>query len=438
VIASALLKGGLVSDDRVFAKCAWRLIPFMVLLYLVSILDRVNVGFAAPTMNTDLRFSPTVYGFGAGILFVGYFLCSVPSNVAVTRLGARRGIFFIVAIWGAISAVQAFVQGPTSFYVLRFFLGVAEAGFYPGMVLYLTYWFPKSHRARFTASFIAAAPLAFIIGGPLSGLILQMNGVLGLHGWQWLLLLEGLLAFVLSFGALEFLPNDPSDAPWLSSNEKDVIGTRLAAEDSSEHHALWPALRDWRVLTLCLSLFGIGFVRFGIGLWLPLIVQGMGFTNLVTGFVVASPYAAAVGAMMFWGRSSDRKGERFWHIAAPALVAASGLLFVGLAYSNVLLLAALFCAVICIEALQGPFWSLPSSFLGSTAAAGGIALIAATGQLGAFFGSTTMGVLRETTGDYTTGVMTFAGLLVMSAIVVLALGRAMAPRPIVGANAKVS
>jgi MFS transporter, ACS family, tartrate transporter len=416
-----------MSEQQIFAKCAWRLIPFMTLLYLLSVIDRVNVGFAALTMNRDLHFSPTVYGFGAGILFVGYFLCSVPSNVALTWLGARRGIFLIMAIWGAISAAQAFVQGPASFYALRFLLGVAEAGFYPGMVLYLTYWFPKSHRARFTASFIAAAPLAFIIGGPLSGLILQMNNVVGLHGWQWLLLLEGLPAFLLSFAALKFLPNNPSDAPWLSRNEKDAIGARLAAEDSAEHYTLWPALRDWRVLSLCLVLFGIGFARFGIGLWLPLIVQGMGFSNLATGFAVASPYVAAVGAMILWGRSSDQNGERIWHIAAPVLVAVTGLILASLTHSDLLLLFALSCTVVCIEAMQGPFWSLPSSFLGGTAAAGGIGLIAATGQLGAFFGSSIMGVLKEATGGYASGMMVLAGALAMSATVVLALGRAMTP-----------
>jgi len=216
-----------MSEQQIFAKCAWRLIPFMMLLYFVNFLDRTNVAFAALTMNKDLGFTPAVYGFGAGLFFVGYFLCEVPSNVILARVGARFWIFRILATWGVISAACALIQGPVSFYTLRFFLGVAEAGFYPGMLLYLTYWFPRADRARFLACFIAAAPLATVIGGPISGFVLDMNGVAGLRGWQWLFLIEGVPAFLLSFAVLKFLPNGPASANWLNAMEKRTIAARL-------------------------------------------------------------------------------------------------------------------------------------------------------------------------------------------------------------------
>jgi ACS family tartrate transporter-like MFS transporter len=273
-------------------------------------------------MNRDLGFSPTVFGFGAGIFFIGYFLFHVPASVILARVGARRGVFCILAAWGAISASCALVEGPASFYILRFLLGVAEAGFFPGMIFYLTLWFPLAYRARFIASFAAAIPLSNIIGGPLSGLILGMDGVLMLHGWQWLFLIEGLPAVLLAGAVLKFLPDGPAQASWLSSDEKQTIATRLAAENPAEHSNLWPALRDPRVLALGLALSGFGCGLYGITLWLPQIVQEMGFSNRTTGFIVALPYLAGLAAMVLCGRSSDASGERIWHIALPLLFAA--------------------------------------------------------------------------------------------------------------------
>jgi len=422
-----------MSEQEIFAKCAWRLIPFMMLLYFVNFLDRTNVAFAALTMNKDLGFTPTVYGFGAGLFFVGYFLCEVPSNVILARVGARFWIFRILATWGVISAACALIQGPVSLFTLRFFLGVSEAGFYPGMLLYLTYWFPRAYRARFLASFIAAAPLATVIGGPISGFVLDMNGVAGLRGWQWLFLLEGVPAFLLSFAVLRFLPNGPASTKWLTVPEKQTIAARLADEDTAKHHEFWESLRDRRILALALVLFGTGSARFGVGLWLPLIVQGMGFSNLSTGFIVALPYLVAVGAMILWGRSSDRRDERIWHVAAPVLIAASGLIVASLVGSNILLLLALSCAVVCIEAIQGPFWTLPSMFLGGTARAAGIGLVAATGQFGAFLGASVMGVLKQGTGGYSSGLVVLALQMILSVVIVLALGRALTPRASVAA-----
>src|SRR5882762_10162239 len=298
-------------QDAVFTKCAWRLIPFMGLLYLANYIDRVNAGFAALTMNTDLSFSPSVFGFGAGVFFVGYLLFQVPANIVLGRIGARRWIFAILLTWGAISAATAFVQGPSGFYTLRFLLGVAEAGFFPGMMFYLTLWFPQAFRARFAASFICAIPLSGVVGAPLSGLILGMDGFLALHGWQWLFLIEGLPVSLLAFAVLNYLPDGPREAAWLSPAEKSAIATRLAADSGAEDKDLWHALRDPRIVVLALAGFGEGSALYGTGLWLPQIVGAMGYSNLATGIVVALVYTASMGAIVGLGYSSDRRGERF-------------------------------------------------------------------------------------------------------------------------------
>jgi len=289
------------AEDQVFAKCEWRLIPFLGLLYLVSLVDRLNVGFAALTMNADLGFSPSVFGFGAGIFFIGYSLFQIPANLMLVRFGARRWVFTILIAWGAISAACAFVQGPMSFYVLRFLLGVAEAGLFPGVVLYLTYWFPQERRARAVAGFMAASPLALIVVGPLSGLLLGMNGIAGLRGWQWLFIIEGLPACLLAFLLLKLVPDSPEHASWLSAEEKRLIAGRLAQESTIDQPGFWPALRDPRLYALGIAYVAVGAGGYGMRIWLPQIVQGMGFSNLSTGFVAALPYLLAVGAMIWFG-----------------------------------------------------------------------------------------------------------------------------------------
>jgi ACS family tartrate transporter-like MFS transporter len=415
----------MTEEDSVFAKCAWRLIPFMMLLFTVNFLDRVNVGFAALTMNKDLGFSPAVFGFGAGVFFIGYFACGVPSNVVLARIGARRWIFAIMALWGLVSAACALVQGPASFTILRFLLGVTEAGFFPGMIYYLTLWFPKAYRARFAAAFIASGPLANIIGGPLSGVILGMDGALALHGWQWLFLVEGLPACVLAFVVLRVMPDGPEQASWLSPREKDLVARHLTAEQTGKEMAFWPALRDSRVLALSLVLLGIQSGLFGISLWLPQIIQSMGFSTLETGFLVVPPYLVSIVAMILWGRSSDLKGERIWHVSIAASFAAAGLLAASVLHSALPLLVVLGIGVIGIQATLGPFWGLPTSFLGNTAAAGGIALVNAIGSLGGFFAPAIIGVLKQQTGGYGAGLMVMAAGLLTSAVIVLALGRAL-------------
>jgi ACS family tartrate transporter-like MFS transporter len=418
-----------MNEDRVFIKCAWRLIPFMMLLYVVNYIDRVNVGFAALTMNKDLGFSPAIFGFGAGLFFLGYLLFQVPMSVALERTGARRSICAILTIWGAISAATALVQGPISFYALRFLLGVAEAGFFPVMLVYLTHWFPRSYRGRFTGLFMTAIPLSSIIGGPLSGFILAMQGLGGLAGWQWLFLIEGIPACLLGLTVLLLLPDGPGQAGWLTSGEKAIIAARVTAEDTARERHVWPALRDPRVLALGVVNFAILFSSKGVQLWLPQIVQGMGFSNLAIGFIVALAYLASVPAMVLWGRSSDLRDERIWHVALPALFAAAAFVAASLAHSAFLSLLAITLAAVGLSAILPTFFSLLSSFLSGPAAAAGIAMAIAIGNLGSFAGPSIVGLLRQQTGDFAAAMAAFALALGLAALIVLAVGRSMVPRP---------
>jgi len=408
---------------RVFAKAAQRLIPFMGLLYVVAFLDRVNVGFAALTMNKDLGFSPEVYGFGAGIFFFGYFLFEVPSNIILEKLGARLWICRIMLTWGAVSMATAFVTDATGFYVVRFLLGAAEAGFFPGMVLYLTYWFPSATRARFIALFLAAVPLANVIGGPISGYLLGVEGHLQLRGWQWLFLLEGLPSVVLGLAVLVWMPDRPAKARWLSDEEKTVAIAALAQEPQREHTRFFPMLRDRRVWLLSIPDFGIVLALYGLNLWLPQIVKEMGFTNIETGFVVAVPYVVSMAVMVLWGMSSDARGERIWHIVAAALLGAAGLVGAAFAHSSLGVLIALTIAAAGIYAALSVFWTLPTSFLGGTAAAGGIALINSISNTGGFFGPYIMGWLKQHTGSYSAGLGVLSVGLIVAAILIVAIGR---------------
>lgn len=411
--------------DEVFAKVARRLIPFMVALYTVSFLDRVNVGFAALTMNRDLKFTPGIFGWGASIFFIGYFLFEVPSNVILTRVGARRWICRIMATWGLISAANAFVAGPTSFYILRFLLGLAEAGFAPGMIFYLALWFPSSLRARYAASYFIAIPLTNVIGGPLSSLILQLDGAAGLHGWQLLFLIEALPALLLAIAVFFFLPDGPEDARWLSKTERATIASVLAAErgqSTEQVHSLWAALADPRVVLLCAVYFAIVVGLYGITFWLPQIVQSMGFSTGSTGFVVALPYAVAAVAMIAWGRHSDRSGERVWHVALACLLGALGFAMSAALELPALELLALGLVAIGVCSTLAPFWAMPPLFLAGTAAAGGIALINAVGNLGGFIGPYAVGWALQETGGYAGGMVILAVSMAIGAALVLAMG----------------
>ena len=314
---------------------------------------------------------------------------------------------------------------------MRFFLGVAEAGFTPGMFLYLTYWFPRGHLARVTAQFLIALPLSFVIGGPLSGLILGMDGMTGLHGWQWLFLMEALPAFLLAFAVLKFLPDGPPHASWLTNAEKETITARLAAEEPPGRSDFWPALCDPRVIALGIANFGFSAAAYGIYLWLPQIVRAMGFSNTATGFVVASCFVAAIPAMILCGYSSSRRGERIWHVALPWLLTAACLAVAGLTHSNAIVLAALVIGLAGNFAAFGAFFSFPSSFLRGTAAAGGLGFFCTFGNIGGFFGPAITGVLVQGSGNYRTGFAADAIGFALAALIVIAVGRALAPRAII-------
>ena len=420
----------MADDNLIFSKCAWRLIPFMGLLYIVSFIDRSNVGIAALTMNKDLGFSPTVFGFGAGVFFFGYSLFQIPANVILERIGAKRWVFCILAVWGLLSATNAMVKSPVSFYAIRFFLGMAEAGFFPGMMLYLIYWFPRSFLARQTANFMIAIPASYAIGGPLSSLILQMDGLGGLHGWQWMFLIEGMPAFLLSFAVLKLLPDGPQAAAWLSVAERKAIASRLDAEVPPGRGDLWGALRDARIWALGIANFLFQAAAYGVALWQPQIVQAMGFSNLATGFVLVLPYALGAGAMIVGGHSSSAAGERIWHVVLPWLLAAAAFAVVSATQSNGVMLAAMTVASMGIFFVYGAFFSLPSSFLRGTGVAGGIALCSTFGSLGGFFGPTVLGFLKQRSGDYASGMAAVAVAFVLAALIILVRGRAMAPLPL--------
>ena len=419
----------MAEQDQVFTKCASRLIPFMGLLYLVNYVDRTNAGFAALTMNKDLGFSPTVFGFGAGVFFIAYALFQVPANVLLERIGARRWVFCIMALWGLLAASNALVQTPTSFYLVRFFLGVTEAGFFPGMLLYLTYWFPRGYIPRYTGYFMIALPLSFVIGGPISSFIVRMDGVAGLHGWQWMFLIEGLPALLLAFVVLRFLPDGPAHASWLTNGEKEIIAARLVAEEPAGRPNLWFALRDPRVLALGIAYFAWVGAFYGIALWLPQIVKAMGFSNTATGLVVALCYVAAIPASIVGGRSSSKRGERIWHVALPYLLTATSLAIASRTQSNAIVLVAFVIGLAAGFAAQGPFFSLPSLFLRGTAVAGGIGLIGTFGNIGSFFGPVLIGALVQGSGNYRTGFAADAIGYTLAALIVIGVGRALVPRP---------
>ena len=415
----------MTESDAIFAKAARRLIPFMMALYTVSFLDRVNIGFAALTMNKDLGFTPEIYGWGAGIFFFGYFLFEVPSNVIMTRVGARRWIARIMATWAVISAATAFVHSPMSFYVLRFLLGLAEAGFAPGMIYYLSLWFPARIWASYASVYLLAIPLTSVIGAPLSGLILGTDGLLGLHGWQWLFILEALPALLLGIAVFFYLPDGPASARFLSARERQIIASELAAEPHANErvHGVAAALSDARVFLLCAVYFGIVVGLYGIGYWLPQIVQGMGFSNFEVGLIVALPYAAAGLAQWVWGRHSDATNERVWHVMWPSLVSGCAFALSAVLQSPLLVLLALAVAAIGICSTIAPFWAMPPLFLSGRGAAAGIAIINAVGNLGGFLGPYAVGWAKQVTGDYAGGMLILAASLITAAVLVLGMGR---------------
>jgi ACS family tartrate transporter-like MFS transporter len=395
----------------------------MFVLYIVSFLDRVNVGFAALQMNEDLGFSGTVYGLGAGIFFIGYFLFEIPSNLILERVGARVWIARIMITWGIISAAMFLVQGPASFYVLRFLLGLAEAGFFPGIILYLTYWFPARERARRVALFMAAIPIAGVIGSPLSGALLTLSGF-GLAGWQIMFLAEGLPAVILGFVVLRYLPDGPEDAGWLEPEERDWLRNALDRENriKSSHgeYTIRRAMTDGNVWLLCGVYFGVVTSVYGVSFWLPLITRDLsGLGDFAVGLLGAIPYVAGVIGMVLFARHSDATGERRWHVAVAAFVGMVGLILTGATSLPAVEMAALTLAALGIYSTLATFWSLPTAFLSGTAAAAGIALINSVGNLGGFVGPYAVGYLSDATGSYYAGLLFLAVLMLLAGILAL-------------------
>ena len=412
-------------EQRTLRKISWRIVPFIMLLYFIAYIDRVNISFAALTMNRDLGFSSAVFGFGAGIFFVGYFLFEVPSNVILEKVGARLWIARVMITWGILSAIFAFIKGETSFYVLRFLLGAAEAGFFPGIILYLSYWFPVRRRAQVVSFFMAAAPISTVLGSPLTTALLQMDGIAGLKGWQWMFILEALPAILLGFVVLFYMTDRPEKATWLAEDEREWLVNTMNAENAAKgakaHHSIWSGLADLRVLALALIYFGTSAGLYTLGIWAPQIIGQFGLSTMQVGLLNAVPPAIAIIAMILWARHSDRTGERTWHVVIACLVAAVGLALAGVASSVVAVVAALTVVNVGISAAKPPLWSMPTMFLSGPAAAAGIATINSIGNLGGFAGPWAIGWIKDLTGSFLGGLYMVAGLLVLSAVLTLVL-----------------
>ena len=402
---------------------SWRLIPFLVLAYFFSYLDRVNLGFAALTMNADLKFSPLVFAWGAGIFFIGYVLFEVPSNLALEKFGASRWIARIIVTWGIVSMLMVTVSGEVSFYVLRFLLGVAEAGFFPGIILYLTYWYPAEYRARFLAAFGIAVPISTVIGAPISGLLLGLDGVAGLKGWQWLFIIEGIPAVLLGIVSWFFLTDRPEHANWLKPEQKAWLAAKLnseiAAKEAVKRVTLGEALSSPKVITLALIYFGFVAALYGMQFWLPQIVKAFGLSNAQTGFVTAIPYLFGTIAMIFWARHSDSSRERVFHVGAPFFLTAIALTAASYLTDPTATMVALTLAAIGIFAIFAVFWTLPTAWLSGTAAAGAIALINSIGNLAGFGGPYLVGWVKEATGSTSSGLLVLALLPLIGGLLVL-------------------
>jgi ACS family tartrate transporter-like MFS transporter len=418
----------MTESDALFQRAAWRLVPLILAMYIAAFLNRVNVGFAALTMNHDLGFSPEVYGVGAGIFFWGYFLFEVPSNLIMEKVGARVWIARIMLTWGLVSMATAVVTGPTSFYAMRFVLGLAEAGLYPGILLYFTYWFPAATRARIISLFCMGIPAANLLGSPLSGWLLGIETA-GLHGWQWMYLLEGVPTLLLGFAVLIWMPDNPARASWLTQSEKAVVLARLAADPKVEVHGFREMVADWRVWALMIPDFCIVFGIYALGLWMPTMVKAMGYSNQQTGFVVMIPYVVSLGIIWLIGASSDRSGRRALHFCISALVAALGFAIAAAGSSDVVVIFGFCLASGGVYAGLATFWTVPPIFLGGTAAAGAFALINSFGNLSGYYGPYMMGWMRQVTGDYKAGLWFCVVVPLIAAGVMALMAGSLKPKP---------
>jgi MFS transporter, ACS family, tartrate transporter len=423
--ASAVARASEIETSTIRA-ISWRLIPFLVLAYFFSYLDRVNLSFAALQMNAELKFTPLIFAWGAGIFFIGYFIFEVPSNLALEKFGASKWIARIMVTWGIISGLMAMVSGEWSFYVLRFLLGVAEAGFFPGIILYLTYWYPAQYRARFLAAFAIAVPISTVIGAPISGLLLGLDGAMGLKGWQWLFVLEGVPSVLLGIVTWFYLTDRPQHATWLSSEQKAWLAAKLdaetAAKQTTHQMTLSDALSSPKVIMLSLIYFGFVAALYGMQFWLPTIVKAFGLTNAQTGFVTAIPYVFGTIAMILWARHSDATRERVYHVGLPMFLIAIALAVSSYITDPSVTMIVMTVAAIGVFCVFGVFWTLPTAWLSGTAAAGAIALINSIGNLAGFGGPYLIGWIKDSTGSTANGLLALSVLPLIAAVLVFAGG----------------
>ena len=405
----------------------WRLMPFLFLLYIVAYLDRINVGFAVLQMREPLGLSDRAYGHAAGIFFAGYFFFQLPSNLALEKIGVRRWISALMIAWGAISCLMIFIRGPVSFYALRFLLGAAEAGFFPGMILYMKRWFPARARARAVAWFMTANPIAGVVGSPISGALLNIHGV-GLAGWQWMFLMEGIPAIFL--GAIVFgtLAGRPQEATWLRHDEQKWLLETLAREQQAEHGSekanLWRVLLSPRIWMLSLVYFGVSTTMYGVTLWLPSVIQALSVLSYFrTGVVATIPFVLTTLAMVLVGVHSDRTGERRWHTAIPAFMAATGLAAAAYSRSPALVVAGLSLGMAGADSMVGPLWAMATSRMDGLSAAAGIAVINSLANLGGYFGPEIIGFFRTANGGFRGGLLAIAATVIVSGSTALIVGR---------------
>lgn len=410
-------------EIRTMAKVSRRLLPYAVICYFIAYLDRVNLSFAALEMNRQLNFSATVYGTGAGMFFLSYFLLETPSNLILVRVGARRWLARIMITWGLVSASMAFVNSELTFYIVRFLLGVAEAGFFPGIMFFLTLYFPAKYRGRMVGIFMAAAPASAVVGAPVSTLILGINGVFGLHGWQLVFIAEAVPAIILGIVTLWYLQDDPSQAHWLDDEERAWLVNRHAAErtqrETQRKYSVLQVLGNPRVLTLGIAGFGIAFSNYGIVYFLPMIVKQFGLTNFQTGLVSAIPFAVGAIGMILYGRRSDRVLERRSHTAIAFMIAALGLMATAISHDPYVRLAALSVAAFGAFSTLPVFWPMPTAFLSGAAAAAGVAYINSLANVAGFVGPPAIGWIKDVTGSFDGGLLLIGCVCAIAGIATL-------------------
>jgi ACS family tartrate transporter-like MFS transporter len=405
-------------------KNVWRLVPVLALAYLFNYLDRTSVGFAALQMNKAIGLSAAQFGWGAGMMFFSYCILEVPSNIAMYHFGARRWLARIMITWGLAAAATAFAVGPVSFYVIRFLLGVFEAGFFPGVIWYISIWFPPQHRTRVLALFMAATPISSLVGGPISAGLLQMDGFLGLAGWQWMFLVEGLPAVVLGVVCLVMLADTPDRANWLPAPEREALVADLASETHERPKKdLLSALKDIRILVLTGITFAFTIGSYGVGIWLPLILKSHDLTTMQIGWVSSIPYLFATVGMLFWARIVDRTGAKIYNLIAALILGAAGL---GLSVLFTSLVPALICLTLALVgtiSARTVFYTIPQSFLTGAAAAGGLAFINSVGAFGGFVGPYLVGFLKDATGSFNAGMLGMAAILLLATVLAGSLKR---------------